>query len=136
MTHKEISFSDFSKANRARCEDPDGFNHPIGSWSFSDWFLAFIGEAGEAANVAKKLNRYRDGIRGNKETADALHAKLRQELGDAFVYLDLMAQSVGIDIFDAGIEVFDRKSDDIGYPVKLRATPVSDTAPAGQGGGA
>ncbi len=125
MTHisadQKIGFNEFSKANFTRCEAPTGFNHPIGSWSFSDWFLAFVGEAGEAANVAKKLNRYRDGIRGNSETQDALQAKLRQELGDAFVYLDLMAQSAGINIFDAAIEVFDRKSAEIGYPVRLAA---------------
>lgn len=118
---KRITFSDFSKANLARCEAPNGFNHPLHSWSLSDWHLATAGELGEAANVMKKLNRYRDGIRGNKETEDELHTKLRRELGDTLVYLDLMAQRAGIDLFAAALEVFDLKSEEIGYPVQLRS---------------
>ncbi len=60
----------FSVINRARCESPEGFNHALQSWSLSDWFTAILGELGEAANVAKKLNRIRDGIRTHFVTAD------------------------------------------------------------------
>lgn len=126
-----LRFEDFSKANLARCEAPNGFNHPLHSWSLSDWHLATAGELGEAANVMKKLNRYRDGIRGNKETEAELRSKLRRELGDTLVYLDLMAQAAGFNIFEAALEVFDRKSEEIDYPVRLCATPVSDPAPGG-----
>ena len=111
-----MTFGQFSEANRDRCESPQGFNHPLSGWSTSDWFLAMIGELGEAANVAKKLNRVRDGIPGNKETPDELRAKLRKELGDAFVYLDLTCQSLGFSIADAAAEVFNAKSVEIGYP--------------------
>src|ERR1700721_1513228 len=96
-----MTFGQFSQANRARCESPQGFNHPLSGWSTSDWFLAILGELGEAANVAKKLNRVRDGITGNKETPEELRAKLRKEMGDVFVYLDLTAQSLGFQIADA-----------------------------------
>ena len=116
----DLTFRDFSDANRTRCESPDGFNHPLDSWSTSDWFLAALGELGEAANVAKKLNRYRDGIPGNKESADELRDKLRHELGDTFVYLDLLAQSLGFHIDEAAAEVFALKSIEIGY--KAQAT--------------
>lgn len=116
-----LSFEEFSEANRARCEAPNGSDHDLGSWSASDWFTAILGEPGEAANVAKKLNRYRDGIRGNKETAEALQAKLRRELGDTFVYLDLLCQSLGFRIGDAAVEVFNAKSAEIGYRALLRA---------------
>ena len=78
-----------------------------------------MGELGEAANVAKKLNRVRDGIPGNKETPEELHAKLRRELGDAFVYLDLTAQSLGFTIGDAAVDVFNAKSVEIGYPKRI-----------------
>lgn len=105
----------FSARNLARCESPRGFNHQIYSWSLSDWFTATMGELGEAANVAKKLNRVRDGIRGNKETEQALRDKLRKELGDVFCYLDLMATSLGFNIFDAAKEVYEAKSKEIGY---------------------
>jgi NTP pyrophosphatase (non-canonical NTP hydrolase) len=115
-----LTFKRFSEANRARCESSHGFNHNLTSWDTSDWFLAILGELGEAANVGKKLNRVRDGITGNKQTPDELRAKLKRELGDVFVYLDLTAQAHGFHLIDAVIDVFDSKSEEIGYPVRLR----------------
>jgi NTP pyrophosphatase (non-canonical NTP hydrolase) len=114
-----MTFEEFSQANRGRCESPQGFNHPLNGWSSSDWMTALVGEVGEAANIVKKLNRYRDGVPGNKLTADELRDQLRKELGDVFVYLDLMAQSLGFSIADAAIEVFNAKSRNIGYPKTL-----------------
>lgn len=112
-----MTFAEFSKMNRERCESPKGFNHAIDSWSLSDWMTATMGELGEAANVAKKLNRYRDGIRGNNNsvTEGVLRDKLRREVGDVFVYLDLMAQACGFTIEEAAREVFEAKSREIGY---------------------
>lgn len=109
---------EFSAANRLRCEAANGFNHALHSWSTSDWFTALMGELGEAANVAKKLNRHRDNINGNQgadREVERLHVKLRQELGDTFVYLDLLCQSLGFNVLDAAIEVFNAKSAEIGY---------------------
>jgi NTP pyrophosphatase (non-canonical NTP hydrolase) len=81
--------------------------------------MATFGELGEAANVGKKLNRVRDGIPGNDESVDQLRAKLRAELADTLIYLDLLAQSEGIDLMEALIETFDAKSAKLGYPKKL-----------------
>lgn len=114
-----LTFKEFSEANRTRSESPQGFNHPLNVWSTSDWFLAMVGELGEAANIAKKLNRVRDGIPGNKETPDELRAKLRKEMGDVFIYLDLTAQSLGFNISDAAVEVFNAKSVEIGYSIRV-----------------
>ena len=114
-----MTFGQFSEANRARCESPEGFNHLLTGWSTSDWMTALVGEVGEAANVVKKLNRYRDGVPGNKVSERDLRDQLRRELGDVFVYLDLMAQSLGFTIADAATEVFNAKSADIGYPKTL-----------------
>ena len=105
----------FSARNRARCESPQGFNHPLTGWSASDWMVATFGELGEAANVLKKLNRVRDGVPGNKETAEALRSKLASELADAYIYLDLFCQSQGIDLREAVLKTFDAKSAQIGY---------------------
>jgi NTP pyrophosphatase (non-canonical NTP hydrolase) len=118
---QEMSFRQFSVMNRTRCEDPKGFNHQLSGWSTSDWFVAIMGELGEAANIAKKLNRARDGVPGKKEPVKALRDKLRKELGDTFVYLDLIAQSLGFFIGDAAVEVFDAKSREIGYPLPAPA---------------
>lgn len=89
---------DFSRRNRVRCEAPNGFNHALASWSLYDWLTATIGELGEAANVVKKLNRVRDGIPGNKHTPEQLREMLAGELADTLIYLDLMAQSEGIEL--------------------------------------
>jgi NTP pyrophosphatase (non-canonical NTP hydrolase) len=114
-----MTFAQFSKENRVRSESALGFNHRLDQWSTSDWFLAALGELGEAANVAKKLNRVRDGIPGNKEQPGELHTKLEHELADTFIYLDLLAQANGIDLGAVVARVFDAKSAEIGYPFKL-----------------
>lgn len=114
------AFSEFSLINRTRCESPKGFNHQLSDWDASDWFVAMMGELGEAANIVKKLNRVRDGIPGNKETEPELRAKLKKELGDLFVYLDLTAQSEGFSIEDAAIDVFNAKSVELGYPILIK----------------
>ena len=46
-----MTFGQFSEANRARCESPQGFKHPLNGWSTSDWITATMGELGEAAIV-------------------------------------------------------------------------------------
>lgn len=112
----------FSKSNRDRCEAENGFNHKLNSWSLSDWFTACLGELGEAANVAKKLNRIRDDIPGNKENEQALRQKLKHELADTFIYLDLLTQAAGIDLDDAVQAAFNQKSGDIGYGRRLTHT--------------
>lgn len=119
-----MTFEQFSQANRTRCESPQGFNHPLAGWSASDWITATVGELGEAANVVKKLNRYRDGVPGNKQSEAELHEMLRKELGDVFVYLDLLAQSLGFNIADAAVEVFNAKSAEIGYPKQLSTSQL------------
>lgn len=106
---------DFSVFNRRRCEASKGFNHKVSDWSLSDWMTATVGELGEAANVAKKLNRVRDGIPGNSETTPELEAALAEEIADTFIYLDLLAQSQGIVLEEAVVAKFNKTSEKIGY---------------------
>jgi NTP pyrophosphatase (non-canonical NTP hydrolase) len=110
-----MHMTEFSAMNRARCESPSGFNHALSSWSLSDWVTATAGELGEAANVAKKLNRVRDGIPGNSETPEQLRQNLADELADTFIYLDLLAQSQGICLEQAVLSKFDKTSRKRGY---------------------
>ena len=115
MTYKPFDLREFSKKNRIRCEHREGFNHPLEGWTLSDWMTATMGELGEAANVVKKLNRYRDGIKGNSESEAELRAALADELADTFIYLDLMTQAAGIDLVEAVRDKFNRTSRKIGY---------------------
>lgn len=110
-----LTFNDFAVLNRRRCEAKTGFDHKLSDWSLSDWFTATLGELGEAANIGKKLNRVRDGIPGNKETPDELRAALQEEVADAFIYLDLLAQSQGFKLEDAVRAKFMKTSAKIGY---------------------
>lgn len=110
-----MNMKEFSDRNLRRCEAANGFNHKLSSWSLSDWMTATVGELGEAANVAKKLNRVRDGIPGNAETEAELRAALADELADAFIYLDLLAQSQGIFLAEAVDIKFSKTSTKIGY---------------------
>lgn len=113
----------FAQENLERCQSKDGFNHALNSWSLSDWFTAVLGELGEASNIAKKLNRVRDGIPGNVETPEQLKANLADEIADTFIYLDLLAQSEGIDLASAVRSKFDRTSKKIGYEKKFGGCP-------------
>lgn len=115
---KPMTFRQFSAANRNRCESHLGFAHKLNSWSTSDWITATVGELGEAANVAKKLNRIRDGIPGNSESYAELNAAIRDEIADTFIYLDLLAQSLGFLLEDAVREKFDRTSEKIGSEIR------------------
>lgn len=108
----------FGRENRARCEAKNGFNHKLESWNASGWMTATLGELGEAANIVKKLNRFRDGINGNKETEAELRDKLLREIGDTAVYLDLFCQRMGFTLGEAMRQTFDAKSREIGYHPK------------------
>lgn len=114
-----LTFRGFSIVNRMRSESPAGFNHKLSDWSLSDWFTATLGELGEAANVAKKLNRVRDGIPGNDLPEVELRAALRRELADTFIYLDLLCQREGIDLGEAVREAFNAKSRQIGCEIEV-----------------
>lgn len=115
-----LTFRDFATINRNRSESPQGFNMNLSKWTASDWFTALMGELGEAANIAKKLNRFRDDIPGNDGLEQAmLREELRKELADTFIYLDLLAQSEGINLAEAVIDKFNATSDKIRAPHRL-----------------
>ena len=123
----KFDLDEFDAVNLQRCESPQGFNHKIESWSLSDWMTATMGELGEAANIVKKLNRCRDGINGNTETEAMLREKLTRELADVFIYLSLTAQRAGVKLSQVVPQVFDAKSEQIGYPVRLVNSSASVT---------
>lgn len=84
---RDLLFSTFRSANVERC----ALWHPIESWDLDDWYAATLGELGELSNVVKKLNRVRDNMVGNKEVPEELAAKVKQEVADVVIYLDLLA---------------------------------------------
>lgn len=120
-----LRFATLREANLSRCAKwhPGG----LAEWSLSDWFTATMGELGEAANIAKKLNRIRDGMAGNKTGEDEQHLRreLADEIADVAIYLDILAASEGIDLGMAIASKFNRTSVKVGFTERLIA--VNDT---------
>ena len=113
--HGRLTFRKFQAINFDRCiaiQDPS-------EWLSSDWAVAFAGECGEALNIIKKLNRKRDGIKGDKLTRDQLRRELGKELADTVTYAFLIASIEGIDLEDVTIDKFNEISDRLGLPNKI-----------------
>lgn len=94
-------------------------------WSSLEWAGAMCGEAGEAANVAKKLRRFELEIY-NKGGSDfkpldreELVDKYGRELADTFLYLVLCAARVGLDFEWYIVRTFNDKSREAGFPQRL-----------------
>jgi NTP pyrophosphatase (non-canonical NTP hydrolase) len=128
-----LTFDMLRQQNVARCVED--FKHSLESWSVAEWTNAMCGEAGEAANVAKKMLRHRDAVPGNTGAdtdLEALRAKLAAELADVVIYTDLVAASQGVDLGAAIIATWDAKSAQIGSTRRLadalaRPTPEEPT---------
>jgi NTP pyrophosphatase (non-canonical NTP hydrolase) len=76
---------------------------------------AAAGEMGEACNIIKKLERARLGLKGSRATTD----QLADELGDVIIYLDLIAQKLGIDLDEAIRNKFNKDSMKHGFNVLI-----------------
>ena len=118
-----MHINEFTDWNFNRCEQEEGFNHPVDSWSLSDWMVALTGEVGEAANILKKMNRLRDGMEVHRfhqpVNMEDLKAELINEIADIYIYLDLFAVAMGIDLETAIVNKFNATSRKIGYPRTL-----------------
>lgn len=71
--------------------------------------------AGRVSNVAKKLERERQGWAGSRETIE----HLGEELADIVTCADLAAMTVGVDLGAAVVSKFNTVSDKIGLTTKL-----------------
>lgn len=113
-----MRFDEVQAANesRARRWHPDGLD----SWSHLEWAGAMCGEAGEAANVAKKLKRIGDGIVGTDAAErDALLAAYGEEVADTVTYAFCAASAAGVDLGEAVRRKFNAVSERLGFPERL-----------------
>lgn len=91
------------------------------NWTLLEWAGAMCGEAGEAANVAKKLRRL-DMDLPNKEAglsvSDSyeLRLKMAKEIGDTMIYGLIILSELGFDSSYILTTVFDTKSEEYGFP--------------------
>lgn len=92
-------------------------------WTGADWSNAMCGEAGEAANVVKKLRRHDTGlgeVSANTPEREELLTALEDEIADIIIYADLLADHYGLDTLDCGIvRKFNEVSARHGFPERL-----------------
>lgn len=89
-------------------------------WTGADWSNAMCGEAGEVANVVKKLRRgeTRTGAQ-DQPSDDDLRWRLADELADTIIYADLLAAHYDIDLSAAIVRKFNAVSVREGFPEHL-----------------
>tara|TARA_B100000614_G_scaffold258752_1_gene281735 strand:+ start:6815 stop:7195 length:381 start_codon:yes stop_codon:yes gene_type:complete len=111
---KPLSFDELREVNTARCEE---CYHGINEWNLLEWSGAMAGEAGEAANVAKKIKRE---CGGNDDVwTQARIEAFAEELADTVIYADLAAARAGIDLGEAIRKKFNEKSEKRGSQFRL-----------------
>ena len=94
-------------------------------WIASDWSNAAAGEMGECCNAVKKLQRIRDGLFNINEEARQLTSEdeaikfVGKEAADTIIYLDLLLLYLGVNLDNFIVEVFNKKSEEYGFPQKL-----------------
>lgn len=110
-TNELITFAEIRELNKARQLEWDG------DTQFSMLFFsnAMCGEAGEVANVVKKLERARLGLPGSEATKE----DLADELADVLTYVDLLANRAGINLGDAWVKKFNKVSDKYGMKTRI-----------------
>lgn len=113
-----MSFEALRKSNELRHQEwARGEKVPL---SFRGVELA--GEAGEACNEIKKIERIRLGLTGGHEDLDAL----AEELADVIICADLIAMDLGIDLQTAVQAKFNRTSEK--YGLRSRYLPTGNQA--------
>ena len=123
----DLTFRSVSEINRTRATRwHPGFPDDE-EWNKADWSNAMCGEAGEPANVIKKIRRWESGHHGVGDPSQGeLLAMASAEIADVFLYLDLLATKLGVDIGAAIVDKFNVVSDRQGWgDLKLRHPKAS-----------
>lgn len=95
--------------------------HAGNDWNFAEWTNAMAGETGEACNIAKKILRLENEL-PNKEAGldrndmEELKARLAREVADSIIYGLLIMSKLGVNGSDVIADVFDKKSEEYGFP--------------------
>jgi len=107
-----LTFVSLRLANKLRFAE-QVFHHTT-EWDAAKWMLALVGEVGELANMLKKRNR--------GEVIPDL--EIQREIADINIYLDLLADHLGVTLDEAIIEKFNTKSRQVGSDITLSHASV------------
>lgn len=114
-----MNISDFQKVNAKRAIR--WHNSGETKWNLLEWAGAMCGEAGEAANYAKKIRRIDQSL-PNREAGlsisnlESLKHKLAQEVADSIIYGLIILSELEVDASDILADTFDTKSEEYGFP--------------------
>lgn len=106
MPSNDMTFAQFQELNARRCNE--AFAHGVHGWPLAIWALAIAGEAGELANLVKKIER------GDFTIAESRQAVL-YEMADVMTYCFLLASHLDADAGTALLEKFSVVSERIGW---------------------
>jgi len=89
-------------------------------WTLLEWAGAMCGEAGEAANYAKKIRRLQQRLPNKEAGLDItdharLHVGCAKEVADAIIYGLLLLAALDMDAVQVIADVFDQKSIEYGF---------------------
>lgn len=118
ITLRDIQNTSYERAARWH---PDGMDE----WSALEWAGAMCGEAGEAANAAKKLKRLQGNIASlnheERHLTNIVQAKavIAEECADTILYALLLMSRIDIDAESCLQRVFNKKSEEYGFPERL-----------------
>lgn len=109
----------FQRVNQLRAKRWHGGN--TDQWSLLEWCAALCGEAGEAANVAKKLKLLDNALPNreaglSKDDRAVLEYKLAREIADTMIYALIILSQLDERASQVIASVFDQKSIDYGFP--------------------
>ena len=116
----ELTIKQFHEANEARRTGDSGGGTEA-TWNLVDWTNELCREAGELANLAKKVRRARPAQNGKKAdpTLEEARGDLAAEIADVVICASLVAGYLGIDLEKAIREKFNIVSDRMGSDIKL-----------------
>lgn len=110
--------------NLSRCQR--WHERGILDWSPLEWAGAMAGEAGEAANAAKKLKRIETDMMSinlparHFSTVEDARMQVAKEVADTILYGLLLMARVGVNMPEEVLrEVFNRKSEEYGFPERI-----------------
>lgn len=80
---------------------------------------------GKLCDVIKKLNRYRDGLIGNKDDKQTLMLMARSMIEGAALGLASLTDAAGLDLWEETVSKFDKVSKRNGFDIFLAADEVA-----------
>mgnify|MGYP001596122303 CR=1 FL=1 len=105
-----LTFHHVTAVNIERCNR--WHKNGINDWLPERWITATLGELGEAANALKKLFRVEDDIANINDVSRQILTrseaidKIAEEVADTFIYLNLFAARLDIDLAEEVIKKF------------------------------